>query len=107
MNEIAEVIANKEVQIVDRKGNAIVVKKVSKIVSVSGKKFDMNPLELVRMIRNVTQQIGDHKRNGNAYSAYLLPQLRTTRNQMVADLERYFGVSHVISDEGKSIFYKL
>ena len=107
MNQIAALIKEKDVRVFNRMGEVVPVKSHSKEVCVNGKYFNMNPLELIRMVRNTTQQIGSHKVANNANSAYMVQSLRLARNQMVSDLENHFGISHVIDDHGKSLFYKL
>jgi len=107
MNEVAKIIAQGEVVIHDRQGAIIEIQETPRPVVVNGEEFHLNALELARMVRNVTQQIGQHKHTGNAYSSYMLHSLRTMRNQMVSDLEHHFRIGHVIDGSGKSVFYKL
>jgi len=107
MNDIAKAIEQQEIVIHNRQGTIIEVKETPKAISINGEEHNLNALELARMIRNVTQQIGHHKKAGNAYSSYMLHSLRTMRNQMVSDLEHHFRIGHVIDGSGKSIFYKL
>jgi len=105
--EIKEIIKKNEVHVYDRSGNVAKVKERQKAITINGKEHQLNALELARMIRNVTQQIGHHKRCGNAYSSYQLHSLRLMRNQMVSDLEHYFRIGHGIDNSGRSVFYKL
>jgi len=106
-NEVQQAIQKQEVVIHNRQGAIIEVREKPKSVSIAGEIHKVNALELARMIKNVTQQIGYHKRSDNAYSSYMLNSLRTMRNQMISDLEHYFRIGHVISESGKSVFYKL
>jgi len=107
MNEIVKDIQKHEVKIYNKSGQIIEIKEHSKTVTIANQEFSVNAMELARMIRNVTQQIGHHKRTGNAYSAYLLNNLRNMRNEMIADLESNFRIGHLINDSGRSVFYKL
>ena len=106
-NEVKNAIKNQEVVIHNREGTIIEIKERPKEITVAGNSHTVNALELARMVRNVTQQIGHHKRTGNTLSSYMLNSLRTMRSQMVSDLEHHFRIGHVIGDSGKSIFYKL
>lgn len=74
-------------------------------ISINERNFVLDARELMRMICNVTQSIGEAKKSGNAYAEYTVPGLRKIRNQMVSDLSNYFGIQWKIDNNGKSIFY--
>ena len=107
MNAIAKIIEQQEIVIHNRQGAVVEIKETPKSLTINGEEHQLNAIELARMVRNVTQQIGHHKKCGSAYSSYMLHSLRTMRNEMVSDLEHHFRIGHVIDDSGKSVFYKL
>ena len=107
MNEVMKLIEEQAIVIHDRQGEIIEIKETPKAVMINGEEHQLNAIELARMIRNVTQQIGHHKRTGNAYSSYMVHSLRVMRNEMISDLEHHFHIGHLIGGAGKSVFYKL
>ena len=78
----------------------------AKPVVVGGKKFNLDPAQLVRMIRNVTQTIGEYKHMDNPYSAYIIGSLRKARNDMANDLATNFHINWKIDEHtGKCLFW--
>lgn len=77
-----------------------------KVVKVAGKAFNLDPSQLIRMIRNVTQTIGEYKQMDNPYSAYIVNSLRKARADMVSDLETHFHINWRIDETtGKCLFW--
>lgn len=75
-------------------------------VTVAGKQYQLDYESLVRMVRQVTQTIGEYNGQESAYAAYVVAALRKARADMVSDLEHYFGVHWRIDEAtGKSVFY--
>lgn len=71
------------------------------------KKHDIDVDALIRMIKQVTQSIGEYKDQDNDYgNRYIIPALRVARSNMVTDLESKFGIHWKIDDDGKCYFYK-
>lgn len=77
-----------------------------KTLTVAGKKYNIDPHQLIRMIKQVTQTIGEYKDQENPYSAYVVGAMRKARSDMVSDLEHHFGIHWQIDEvTGKSVFY--
>lgn len=81
------------------------VKVKSKEITVGGKKFTVDPYQMMRMIKHITQTIGEYKKSDNPYSSYVISALRKARGDMVADLEHNFRINWEVDDEGRSNFY--
>ncbi len=77
-----------------------------KLVTVAGKQHELDHEALIRMVRQVTQTIGEYASQETTYAAYIANALRKARADMVSDLEHYFGVHWRIDEAtGKSVFY--
>lgn len=78
----------------------------SKPLKVGGKIYNVDAKQLIRMIRQVTQTIGEYKERDNIYAGYVIGALRKCRSDMVSDLETHFGIHWEIDEScGQSIFY--
>ena len=77
----------------------------AKIITVGGGQFQVDADMLMRMIRQLTQQIGEYKDMDNIYSRYVIPSLRKARSDMVSDLERHFSIKWELDKQGQSVFY--
>lgn len=89
-----------------RQDRRTMVKVRSKSVKIDGKVYEIDPKELIRMIKQVTQTIGEYKNRDNPYASYVIGALRKARNDMVSDLEHHFKINWEIDEEtGKSVFY--
>jgi hypothetical protein len=87
-----------------RRGELVQVR--PKSLKIDGKVFQVDPKELIRMIKQVTQTIGEYKNRDNPYASYVIGALRKARNDMVSDLEHHFKIHWEIDEEtGRSIFY--
>lgn len=117
-----EIVSNKpRSSFVDRVKSAIVPSRVIPPVSisrggqivhhdpavVSGTKDGLDSESLMRMIREITQQIGDYKRqNSLCGNRYVIPALRKARAAMVSDLESKFRIHWKIDNDGQCYFYR-
>lgn len=90
----------------DRKRTLKGVEVRSKSLMVGKEKFDVDAPTLMAMIRNVTQTIGEYKGAGNAYAKYVVPGLRRTRQQIAADLQKYFNIKWELNEQGESVFFQ-
>jgi len=69
---------------------------------------NVDPREIIRAVKYITQSIGEYKRQDNLQSSYIVPALRKSRAQMVADLEQHFKISWQVNpDTGQSEFVPL
>lgn len=74
-------------------------------ISIYGQKHNVDPRALMRMIKNITQTIGEYKRSDNPLSHYAIHALRKSRSDVAADLENTFGIQMNIDKEtGETIF---
>jgi len=77
-----------------------------KSLKIGGKVYEVDPRQLIRMIKQVTQTIGEYKDRENPYAGYVIGALRKARNDMVSDLETHFNIQWEIDEHsGRSIFY--
>ena len=76
-----------------------------KTVRIGGEEHALDAQNMMRMIRRITQSIGEYKAMNNAYAGYVVPSLRKCRGDMVADLEEHFGIHFEITAEGKTVFF--
>ena len=78
----------------------------SKALKIDGKVYNVDPRQLIRMIKQVTQTIGEYKSKDNPYSGYVIGALRKARSDMVSDLEHHFNILWEIDEAtGRSVFY--
>jgi hypothetical protein len=88
-----------------RTGGAIVQVR-SKMMTVAGKKVNVDPYQLIRLIKRVTQNIGEYKQHEDVYGAVIIGALRKARGDLVNILEDEFHIHWQISpDTGESTFY--
>lgn len=83
------------------------IKPIKKKLEFFGTSYEMTAEELCRMIKNVTQTIGEYKGQKNPYSHIIVGALRKARRDLVTTLETEFRISYYIGDEGQSIFQEL
>lgn len=77
-----------------------------KALKIAGKVYNVDPRQLIRMIKQVTQTIGEYKDKENPYSGYVIGALRKARSDMVSDLESHFNIHWEIDEHtGRSVFY--
>lgn len=64
-----------------------------------------DPNELMTMIKQITQMIGDYKKENTLFSDFMISGLRKIRSSMVATLQEHFHIGWTIDrDSGESIF---
>jgi hypothetical protein len=80
------------------------VRSPKKEIMINKEKHQVDAYQLIRMIRNVTQQIGEYKNVEHTYAAYVIPSLRKARNDMASDLVKHFGI-HWSLEDGNSVFW--
>ena len=86
------------------KGEMVQVR--AKPLKIAGKTYNVDPRQLIRMIKQVTQTIGEYKDKDNPYGSYVVGALRKARSDMVSDLEHHFSIHWEIDEaSGRSIFY--
>jgi hypothetical protein len=77
-----------------------------KSLKIAGKVHKVDYQQLIRMVKQVTQTIGEYKDRDNPYASYVIGSLRKARADMVSDLESHFGINWEINEKtGKSVFY--
>ena len=91
--------------VVEERKQMVEVQRQTKMIQVGGEYFCFDAAQMMRMIKNTTQTIGEYKRMDNGMSRYVVPALRKSRSDMVSDLENHFGVHWECDDKGKSRFY--
>lgn len=86
------------------RGQAIQVR--SKVLKISGKNHTVDPYQLMRMIKQTTQTIGEYKERDNPYASYIIAALRKARGDIASDLESHFRIHWEIDQmSGNSVFY--
>lgn len=88
-----------------KRGGGAIVQVRSKEVMVAGKKINLDPYQLIRMIKQVTQTIGEYKGQDNPYALYVVKGMRKIRADMVSDLEHNFRIHWQVGDDGTSVFF--
>lgn len=89
---------------ISSKRNAIVQVR-AKAIKIGDKVYNIDPQQLIRMIKQVTQTIGEYKNRDNPYAGYVIGALRKARSDMVSDLEHHFNIHWEIDEEGKCVFF--
>ena len=85
----------------------VAVRQQYRTISLGGQDFDIDAPTLIRMVKQITQAIGEYKRMKNCYSQYIIPSLRKSRSDMLSDLEHHFHIKWEIdANTGESVFYK-
>jgi hypothetical protein len=64
----------------------------------------VDPYELMALVKNLTQSIGEYKAMNNAYGDFLVGGLRKTRRDVVAQLESTFRIHWGLDADGNSVF---
>jgi len=91
--------------LVQRSVGGTVLRVRKREVTIDEKKYDADPHDLISMIRTITQQIGDHKKEESLLAKYMISGLRKVRSAMVSDLQK-FGIHWEIErGTGESIFW--
>lgn len=87
-----------------RSSSSGMIKSVKKSIAINKEIHLLDAYDLIRMIRNLTQQIGELKNTDNAYAAFVGPGFRQARQQMATSLSKHFGI-HWSLEDGNSIFW--
>lgn len=78
----------------------------SRELMIGGKKVKVDPHQLIRLIKRVTQNIGEYKGLEDIYSTIVCGALRKARGDLVNILETEFHIHWNIDKEsGESVFY--
>lgn len=86
-------------------GGAIVQVRSREIV-IAGEKRRVDPYQLIRIIKRVTQNIGEYKSAEDIYGKIIIGALRKARGDLVNILEDSFGIHWQIDERtGASVFY--
>lgn len=100
------VVDNSDIVISNGNHGGAVITVRPKQISVNGKTFNIDPYQLIRMIKNITQTIGEYKSQESPYAAYVVNSLRKTRASMCDDLTHHFRIHWEIDEKtGKSKFW--
>lgn len=98
-------IKNNNVDVIQSKSLDI-IKINNKDVVINGKKESVDPYQLMGLIKNVTQTIGEYKIHNNVFSYAIIVGLRKSRRELVTKLEEIFGIHWKIDKlTGESIFF--
>lgn len=89
--ELAPIEDSKQEIVGIKRGNLEIQIK-SKAIKINGKKFDVDPRQLIRMIKHITQSIGDYKNQDNPAAEYAISALRKARADIVSALETNFKI---------------
>jgi hypothetical protein len=81
------------------------IQEALRTVTIAGETRSVDPQQLVRLIRRVTQTIGEYTGRDDIYSAIIAKALREARGELVTVLEDSFGV-HWRIENGKSVFWR-
>jgi hypothetical protein len=102
--DLAPKQSNNDILIGRPSGAGAMVQVRSKQVVIGGKRIDIDPYQLIRLIKRVTQNIGEYKDLDDAYSTIVCGALRKARGDLVNILECEFHI-HWQVENGKSIFF--
>lgn len=111
LNEMTAVQDNSDIQIQQRvplvrQAPQAAIQIRSKQVALGGRRIDVDPYQLIRVIKRVTQNIGEYKDLEDVYSTIICGALRKARGDLVNILESQFHIHwEVDATTGKSIFY--
>lgn len=92
-------------QVARRTGQALVQVR-PKAITIGGQKVPVDPYQLMRIIKRLTQNIGEYKESETPHAKYIVTALRKCRGDAVSDLEHHFHIHWQIDEEtGQSVFY--
>ena len=112
-----DLVERENTDIVERRSNELQVRRGpgnggaivqvrSREIMLAGEKRKVDPYQLIRMVKRVTQNIGEYKGQEDVYSKIVIGALRKARGDLVNSLEHNFGIHWQIDEEtGQSIFY--
>ena len=92
--------------VIHKKDNGAIVQIRTKEIAINGEKRKVDPYQLIRMVRRITQEIGSYKMDNNIAAEFMIRALRKARGDIVSMLEEEFSIKWQINEEnGKSTFY--
>jgi len=101
---LANLMPQLPVNAVEDRGHMVSVRSEPREVAIDGEKFQIDAPTLMRIVRHLTQSIGEYKRRDHIYARYVIPALRKARGDVVSDLEKHFGIKWELKD-GRSVFF--
>jgi hypothetical protein len=103
--ELVPIERNEDIVVRGNRG-LVEVQMRGKEMTVAGTKKKVDPYQLIRMIKRVTQNIGEYKTCEDVYSTIIISALRKARGDLVSLLEGGFGVHWQVDREtGESVFF--
>lgn len=97
---------SKSTAIAPRGGGAPLVQVRSKAVMIAGERVQVDPYQIIRCIKRVTQNIGEYKGMEDIYAKIVIGALRKARGDLVNILENEFKIHWQIDKTtGESVFY--
>jgi len=102
-----ELIERRRNDIEIRRGRSGAIVQVrSREIVIAGEKRKVDPYQLIRIIKRVTQNIGEYKSAEDIYGKIIIGALRKARGDLVNILEDSFGIHWQIDERtGASVFY--
>lgn len=74
-------------------------------IMLDDKRYSTDPNELISMIKQITQMVGDYRKENTIFGAFMIHGLRKVRASMVATLQQHFKISWSIDKAtGESVF---
>lgn len=105
-HEIVERKPSNDIVIHKGKNGGAIVQVRNKEIMLAGERRKVDPYQLIRMIKRVTQEIGSYKSDDDVYATIVVRALRKARGDLVNILENEFGIHWQINDDtGASMFY--
>lgn len=97
-------IIHRGTSVAPRIGQAL-VRVTSREIAIGKEKVKVDPYQLMRIIKRLTQNIGEYKESETPHAKYIVTALRKCRGDAVSDLEHYFHIHWQIDEEtGQSVF---
>jgi hypothetical protein len=91
--------------VIHQKNKSSLVQFRTRKVKIDDELFDMSAQEMIRMIKEITQTIGEYKGKENPCARYAIHALRKSRSEVVSDLEHYFKITWQLDNSGNSTFW--
>lgn len=80
--------------------------KLTKTIIINKEKCRVNPVEIIRHIKTITQTIGQYKSDESPLSMILVRGLRQSRSEFVQILEQEFQIHWKLDLNQNSIFFR-
>lgn len=105
VKELTTIVEKKTTDLILKRNGSIVQVRTKELI-IAGKKQKVDPHQLIRMIKRVTQNIGEYKSCEDVYSSVIVTALRKARGDLVSILETEFNIHWEINqDTGESNFF--